>query len=111
MPADRDAVQWLHGQYRVSLVELADACGMNEAIVRELVEYGALAPAGPEGDSWTFSTECVARVRRAARLGEDLELETRAVALVLTFLERIERLEGEVSHLSAQLSSPVKRRG
>ncbi|MGZ5105575.1 MAG: chaperone modulator CbpM, partial [Usitatibacter sp.] len=92
MAADHEKVQWLHGRYQVSIVELADTCGVTESIVRELVEYGALAPADPAAQPWTFGAEWVARIRRAARIGEDLELETRGMALVLTYLERIERL-------------------
>lgn len=111
MPDDHDKVQWLHGHYQVSVVELADTCGVSESTVRELVEYGALAPADPSVEPWTFSGEWVARMRRAARIGGDLELETRGIALVLSFLERIERLEGEIAHLSAQLAAPSKRRG
>lgn len=111
MSADRENVQWLHGHYRVSIVELAETCGVPEAIVRELVEYGALAPADPHAEPWTFGAEWVVRMRKAARIREDLELETGALALVLSFLERIDRLEGEITHLSAQLASPVRRRG
>ena len=109
--ADDGKVQWLHGHYQVSIVELADTCGVSESIVRELVEYGALVPADPEAQGWTFSAEWVARMRRAARIGGDLELETRGIALVLTFLERIERLETQIGHLQAQLAAPSKRRG
>lgn len=110
MPADHD-VQWLHGHYQVSIVELADTCGVSEAVVRELVEYGALAPSDPSAQPWTFSAEWVARMRRAARIGGDLELETQGMALVLSFLERIERLEDEIAHLNAQIGSPRKRGG
>ncbi len=111
MPADHEKVQWLHGRYQVSIVELADTCGVSEAIVRELVEYGALAPADSDVEPLMFSAEWVGRMRRAARIGADLELETQGLALVLSFLERIERLEEEITHLSAQLSSPSRRRG
>ena len=36
----------------------------------------------------------------------DLELEMPALALVLSFLERIDALEAEVRNLAAQLQSP-----
>lgn len=111
MAADHEKVQWLHGHYQVSIVELADTCGMSEAIVRELVEYGALSPAQSDAEPLMFGAEWVGRMRRAARIAQDLELETQGLALVLSFLERIERLEEEITHLSAQLSSPARRRG
>jgi len=101
MADEYDAV-WLETHARVTLVELSRCSGLPEATLRELVEYGAL----PAGDAETFAGDCVGRLRQAARLGADLELETSAVALVLRFLERIEKLEGEVRHLHAQIAPP-----
>jgi chaperone modulatory protein CbpM len=101
MAEEYDAV-WLEAHARVTLVELSRCCGLEEATLRELVEYGALPPA----DGETFAGEWVGRLRQAARLGADLELETAAMALVLRFLERIESLEGEVRHLRAQIGAP-----
>ena len=101
MADEYDAV-WLEAHARVTLVELSRCSGLDEATLRELVEYGALSAA--EGE--TFAGECVGRLRQAARLRTDLELETAALALMLRFLERIESLEGEVRHLHAQISAP-----
>ena len=36
MSADHENVQWLHGHFQMSIVELADTCGVSEALVREL---------------------------------------------------------------------------
>ncbi len=93
---------WLHARSEVTLVELARTAGLSEQVVRELVEYGAIVPCGGRPGEWAFSAECLRRVRSAARLGRDLELETSAVALVLAFLERIERLETELRRLEAE---------
>ena len=105
MATDYDAV-WLHAHREISIVELADCSGLTEAEVRDLVEFGALAPSDSSALQWSFSAECVARVRTAARLRDDLELETRALALVISFLERIDALEARVRELNAQLQSP-----
>ena len=104
--AEHDEVVWLHGEAEITLVELAQASGLPEEVVRELVDYGVLEPAGDAGPQWCFHAECVARVRTAARLRNDLELETPALALVLSFLERIQRLEAQVRHLHAQVAPP-----
>lgn len=93
-----DAV-WLHSQH-ITIVELSEASGLPLATVQELVEYGALAPADAAG---LFTADCAARVRDAARLCADLELETPAMALVVRFLGRIGDLETEVRRLRAQL--------
>ena len=102
--AEHDDVLWLHARHEISIVELAQCAGLDEADVRELVEYGALSPA--DAQAWTFSADCVSRVRTAARLRADLDLETPTLALVLSFLERIDALEAEVRNLAAQLQSP-----
>jgi chaperone modulatory protein CbpM len=106
--SEQDEGVWLHAQAQVTLVELAHASGLGEDVLRELVEFGALAPAEPAGGDWCFSADCIVRVRTAARLRTDLELETPALALVLTYLERIQHLETEVRHLHAQLAIPRK---
>jgi chaperone modulatory protein CbpM len=103
--AEYEAV-WLHSRHQLTLIELAECSGLSEEEVRELVEYGALAPADAASAEWTFAAACVSRVRTAARLRNDLELETRALALVLRFLERIEALESQVRELNAKRASP-----
>lgn len=105
--ADDDEAAWLHAEAQVTLVELSRNSGLPEEVLRELVEYGALEPAAGAGE-WRFSAECVVRVRRAARLRNDLELETESLALVLSFLERIQRLEAQVRHLHAQIAAPLR---
>ena len=104
--AEREEAVWMHAESQVSLVELAQSSGLPEELLRELVDYGALEPAQAEASEWIFSAECVARVRTAARLRSDLELDAPGVALVLAFLERIDRLEAQVRHLHAQIVVP-----
>jgi len=106
--ADDEAV-WLYAHERVTLVQLAHASGLEERLLRELIEYGALAPDDPHAAEPCFSAACVARVRHGARLANDLELDTASLALLVRFLERIDTLESEVRHLAAQLAVP--RRG
>lgn len=99
--AEQDDAEWLHAQVQVTIVELAQSSGLPEAVLRELVEYGALAPVDPRSEQWCFGADCVGRLRAAARLREDLELETSMLALVLSFLDRIQVLESRVRHLEA----------
>jgi chaperone modulatory protein CbpM len=106
MAAERDEILWLNERVLVSIAELSECTGVTQAQLRELVEYGALAPADPQAGEWTFSADWVVSVRAAARVCHDLELETPALALALSYLERIHRLEEEVRRLSAQLGEP-----
>lgn len=93
-----EGVVWFESQVQVTLLEVARSSGLPEALLRELVEYGALAA----GEGGVLSAGCVGRLREAARLREDLELDTPTTALVLRLLERIEALEARVRYLSAQ---------
>ena len=102
MAVEHQELLWLHSETRISIVELAQFSGFSESVLRDLVDYGALTPAVPN-DERAFGADCVARLRKAARLRVDLELDTPALALVLSFLERIQRLEAEVSNLAARL--------
>lgn len=105
MAVEHQDMLWLHSETRISIVELAQFSGFPESLLRDLVEYGALTPAVPQ-DEWAFGADCVVRLRKAARLRTDLELDTPSLALVLSLLERIQRLEEEARHLAAQLAAP-----
>ena len=96
--AESNDVTWFESHTQVTLLEVARSSGLPEDLLRELVQYGALTP--EEGEC--LSAACVGRLREAARLRADLELDTPSVALVLRFLERIEALEARVRYLSAQ---------
>ena len=103
MNAKLTEMSWLDAHCEVSLAELASLSGLAESELRELVEYGALAPNDPRGAQWTFSGECVVTARAAQRLREDFDLDFNALSLALSFLERIRALESELRALRAQL--------
>jgi len=100
MPADPVEGAWVDRLEIVSITELVSLSGLTEADVRELVDYGVLAPADPA--QWTFSVECVTQLRRASRLKADLDLDTQALALALQLFERIGELESELARLRAR---------
>ena len=108
MSAKLTETTWLDAHCEVSLAELASLSGLAEAELRELVEYGALAPNDPRGAQWTFSGECVVTARAARRLREDFDLDFNALSLALSFLERIRALESELRALRAQLPRRVR---
>ena len=110
MATEQDETTWVYAQTQVSMVDFAQSSGLPPELLRELVEYGALAPVNPQAGEWTFSGDSLVRVRTAARLRNDLELDTPVLALVLSFLERIDRLEAEMRRLSAQLVAPPRDR-
>ena len=106
MAAERGDALWLDAREQITIVDLAECAGGPGAVLRDLGECGALAPADPNAVEWVFRADCVVSLRTAARVCHDLELETAALALVLSYLERIHDLETQVQDLSAQLGGP-----
>ncbi len=103
MADDRDAVLWLRAESWLSAADLVEATGLPLPVLLELVEMGALCPIDARSGEWFFGADCVMRMRTARRLRDDLELETESLALVLSFLERIEALERELRALRAEI--------
>ncbi len=108
MPLERDEALWLTENLRFSIAELAELAGLTEVELRELTDYGAISPVDPGAQEWTFTATCLTTVRAAGRLRASFELEPHGVALVLTLLERIRDLEGELSKLRAQMPRRVR---
>ncbi len=114
MTAPGVKVRWLDAREVVTRAELSRACGLSEAEVTELVDYGALRAAPGAGEEPVFSAECLPVLRRATRLRRDLDLDLFTVALLLQYLDRIEVLERQVRSLRAQVSfhtPPAPREG
>jgi len=94
---------WLHEHYEFSLAELCELSGLSEADLRELVDYGVLAPVDPDARHWSFSADRLVVARSARRLRRDFELDPHAVALAVALLERVRDLEEELRDLRAKL--------
>jgi chaperone modulatory protein CbpM len=94
---------WLHEHYELSLAELCELSGLSETELRELVDYGVLAPIDPDARRWAFGADRLVVARSARRLRKDFDLDPHAVALVVTMLERVRDLETELRDLRAKL--------
>jgi chaperone modulatory protein CbpM len=94
---------WLTEDHEFSLAELAELSGSSEAELRELVDYGAVAPIDPDSNPWVFNGKCLLTVRTACRLRIGFDLEPHGVALTISLLERIHDLEDQLSSLRARL--------
>lgn len=95
--------QWLTEKCEFSIHELVELSGSSVEDLRELVEFGAIAPVNPESSTWVFPGQCLLTVRAACRLRASFDLETHGVALVISLLDRIRGLEAEMESLRAQL--------
>lgn len=94
---------WLEECRALSSSELVERSGLSEEELRELVDYGALVPINSQEGQWTFSGDCILTVRTACRLRDDFDLDPHALALAISFLDRIRDLEAQLRELRAQL--------
>jgi chaperone modulatory protein CbpM len=101
MHADVTQVAWIGDDDSFSLAQLAQLGGTSEALLRELVAWGAIVPRIDGGGQWVFTGATLLTVRMACRLGSDLELEPQGLALAYSLLDRIRRLEAELASLRA----------
>jgi len=77
----------------LTLHEVCDICGIEEALVIEMVDEGVAEPLDPATTPWQFSGVAVARLRTAYRLQRDLRINPAGAALALDLLEEIRQLE------------------
>ena len=98
-----EQAMWLHEQHELLLEELCELSGLSEAELRELVDYGVLAPIDSHAQHWTFSADRLIVARSARRLRKDFDLDPHGVALAVALLERVHDLEAELRDLRAKL--------
>lgn len=98
-----EQVMWLHEEHELLLEELCELSGLSETELRELVDYGVLAPIDSDAGHWSFTADRLVLARSARRLRRDLDLDPHGVALVVTLLERVRDLETELRDLRARL--------
>jgi len=87
----------------VTWTQLLNSSGLPESELRELVRYGALVPRNPDAPVWTFEARWLVVAKKASRIRHDFELDPYGVSVVLSYLERIGRLEDEIRALRAQV--------
>jgi chaperone modulatory protein CbpM len=84
-------------EMHLSVGELARAAGISRARLVRLVRLGVVEPAAPGSREFTAAT--AARLRRMMRLHIDLAVSLDGAAIIVDLLERLERLEGELTRL------------
>lgn len=103
MNADTLEAVWLDQQITVTLDEFARLCGLTAVELGELVDEGVVEPEPAMEAGPLFRADNVTTIRSIARMRHDFELDLPAVALIKTFVDRINLLEAELSEMHAQL--------
>ena len=87
-------------EIHLSLGDLAVACGISATRVRRLVQLGVVEPEREAPDR--FSSATAVRLRRMLRLHADLGVNFPGAAIIVDLMERLERLDAELSRLREQ---------
>ena len=87
----------LKGERWLSREELAAAAGITPARLDRLIRLGLVEPATEGPDE--FAVETAVRLRRMLRLNADLGLDLIGAAIIADLLERLDRLEAELTRL------------
>ena len=96
MNIDTIEALWLGEAAVCHIEQLADASGLSLEEIEDLVDNGLITPVAAPPAPRTFHLVHVVTVRKARRLRDDFELDRNGVALALTLLRRIDRLESEL---------------
>lgn len=94
LPIRSELIAW------ANLVELTR---VEPATVAELLEMGWLDPVRTNADEYLFRSRDVYRIQKLLRLCRDLEISFGAGSIIVDLLERVERLEQEISELKRLL--------
>ena len=83
------------GEVFLSAAELADAVGISSRKLAQLVRLGVVEPSR----TGEFSADIVVRLARMLRLHADLGVHLIDAAIIADLVERLDRLEAELSRL------------
>lgn len=77
--------------------------GLTEVHVERWVARGLLQPVGPL-DAWQFESVDIARVRLLAELRDDLGLDDDTVAAVISLIDQVHTLRGQLDLLAQAIA-------
>ena len=94
LPIRSDLIAW------AQLVELTS---VEPATMAELLDMGWIDPVRTGAEDYLFRSRDVYRIQKLMRLCHDLEIPFGAGSIIVDLLERVERLEHEISELKQLL--------
>ena len=87
---------------RLTVIEICQSVDISPEELTEVVGLGVITPV-EAGTSWIFDYHALRNLRRARRLQIELDLEWSGIAMALTLMEKVDRLEKENALLRRQL--------
>ncbi len=97
-------VELLDAHTTFTLREFCERGAVHAEFVIKLVSYGVISPV-EDGDvrEWSFDLPALARLRKAQRLQQDLDINVPGLAMSLDLLDDVQQLRREVDRLNRQL--------
>ena len=92
----------MNEQVRLTVIEICQSVDISPEELTEVVGLGVITPVEAE-TSWIFDYHALRSLRRARRLQIELDLEWSGIAIALTLMEKVDRLEKENALLRRQL--------
>lgn len=87
----------------IAWAQLVELTCVEPATMAELMEMGWIDPVRTSAENYLFRSRDVYRIQKLMRLCRDLEISFGAGSIIIDLLERVERLEQEVSELKRLL--------
>lgn len=104
MPKNNIIVITVEENPEFTLAELCRVCNVAPEFVSDMIEYGVIEePEGLSSEEWRFTSDDLRRMRIAARLYRDLEINMAGAALVLDLMEEMERMRAQIELLDKHL--------
>ena len=83
----------------IAWAQLVELTCVEPATVAELLEMGWIDPVRTSAENYLFRSHDVYRIQKLMRLCRDLEISFGAGSIIVDLLERVERLEQEITEL------------
>lgn len=93
---------WLNSSDVCSLEHVVSVSGIEHDDLLELIDAGVIQPKETQHGSYVLHTECIVLARQARRLRDDFELNRQGLALAMTLLGRVRKLEQQLDDLHAR---------
>ncbi|MBS0908124.1 chaperone modulator CbpM [Tatumella sp. JGM118] len=98
-----------HVTITFTVTEFCLHTGLSRPELTEIIGLGVLEPQGDVSEQWLFDDESLALCLRAQRLRRELELDWPGIAVTLSLLDEIERLNSENRQLHQRLQRFTSR--
>ncbi|MFP1725432.1 chaperone modulator CbpM [Lonsdalea quercina] len=92
-----------------TVIEVCQIVGLSRDELSEVVALGVIAPQEESSMQWRFDAYALSQLQRARRLRYELDIDWPGIAMTLTLLDKMERLNQENQRLRRQLERFIPR--